>query len=137
LALKVDGSVKRSVTQALLEGFPLKGNRGMNWDRMEGEWKQRRGKAVHHWGKLMNDELAAIAGKYEELVGKLQERYGIAKEAANRQVKDFKKIIGQLKRSNSKLIQMQKALHRKETSDRKRIKAKSRPRTSRRAKIRT
>ena len=48
----------------------------MNWDRMEGEWKQRRGKAVHHWGKMMNDELAAIAGKYEELVGKLQEKYG-------------------------------------------------------------
>ena len=36
----------------------------MNWDRMEGGWKQRRGKAVHHWGKMMNDELAAIAGKY-------------------------------------------------------------------------
>ena len=41
----------------------------MNWDRMEGEWKQHRGRAVHHWGKVMNDELAAIAGKYEELVG--------------------------------------------------------------------
>lgn len=108
----------------------------MNWDRMEGEWKQRRGKAVHHWGKLMNDELAAIAGKYEELVGKLQERYGIAKEAANRQVKDFKKIIGQLKKSNSKLIQMQKSLQRKETSNRQRSKAKPRPRTSRKVKAR-
>ena len=44
----------------------------MNWDRVEGQWKQRRGKAAHHWGKLMNDELAAISGKYEQLVGKLQ-----------------------------------------------------------------
>jgi len=40
----------------------------MNWDRMEGEWKQRRGKAMHHWGKVMNDDLAAIAGKSEEFV---------------------------------------------------------------------
>ena len=52
----------------------------MNWDRVEGQWKQRRGKAVHHWGKLMNDELAATAGKHEQLVGTLQEKYGIAKK---------------------------------------------------------
>ena len=38
----------------------LKGTLAMNWDRLEGEWKQRRGKAVHHWGKVMNDELAAM-----------------------------------------------------------------------------
>jgi Uncharacterized protein conserved in bacteria len=63
----------------------------MNWDRVEGQWKQRRGKAVHHWGKLMNDELAAIAGKHEQLVGTLQEKYGIAKEEAKRQVDEFKK----------------------------------------------
>lgn len=52
----------------------------MNWDQVEGRWKQRRGKAVHQWGKVMNDELAAIAGKHEQLVGILQEKYGIAKE---------------------------------------------------------
>jgi uncharacterized protein YjbJ (UPF0337 family) len=79
----------------------------MNWDRMEGEWKQRRGKAVHHWGKMMNDELAAIAGKYEELVGKLQERYGIANEKSKHQVNDFKKIVVQLKRSNARLMSLQ------------------------------
>ena len=90
----------------------------MNWDRIEGQWKQRRGKAMHHWGKVMNDELAAIAGRYEDLVGKLQERYGIAEEEANQQVKDFKKTIGQLKRSNSKLIQLQKSLHNEETKKR-------------------
>jgi uncharacterized protein YjbJ (UPF0337 family) len=77
---------------------------------MEGEWKQRRGKAVHHWGTMMNDELAAIAGKYEELVGRLQERYGITEEEANKQVKDFKKTIGQLKKSNRQL--KQRMLHR-------------------------
>lgn len=97
----------------------------MNWDRLEGEWKQRRGKAVYHWGKVMNDELAAIAGKYEELVGRLQERYGIAKEEASQQVKVFKKTVDQLKKSNRQLIQLQKALHIKEQLKRKRPAARS------------
>jgi uncharacterized protein YjbJ (UPF0337 family) len=108
-----------------LEVIGEKGNRQMNWDRLEGEWKQRRGKAVHHWGKLMNDDLAAIAGKYEELVGKLQERYGIAKEESNQQVRDFKKAIGHLKKSNSRLIQLHKSLREKEVVKRKREKARS------------
>jgi uncharacterized protein YjbJ (UPF0337 family) len=85
----------------------------MNWDRMEGEWKQRRGIAMHHWGKVMNDDLAAIAGKYEEFVGRLQERYGIAREEANQQVRDFKKTIQQLKKSNSQLMRLQKSLRNK------------------------
>ena len=96
----------------------------MNWDRVEGQWKQRRGKAMHHWGKIMNDELAAIAGKYEDLVGRLQERYGIAKEEANQQVRDFKKTIGQLKRSNSKLIQLQRSLQRKERGGKMRARSR-------------
>ena len=88
----------------------------MNWDRMEGQWKQRRGKAMHHWDKVMNDELAAIAGKYEDLVGRLQERYGIAKEEANQQVKDFNKTVEELRKSNSKLLQLQKSLHKKQSA---------------------
>ena len=79
----------------------------MNWDRMEGEWKQRRGKAIHHWGKLMNDDLAAIAGRYEELVGKLQERYGIANERAHRHDGEFKRIVEELKKSNATLMKLQ------------------------------
>ncbi len=99
----------------------------MNWDRMEGEWKQRRGKAVHHWGKMMNDELAAIAGKYEELVGRLQENYGIANEQSRRQVDDFKKMVGQLKQANNKLIATQKALSKRRKVERKPVKSKSPP----------
>ncbi len=76
----------------------------MNWDRIEGQWKQRRGKAVHRWGKVMNDELAAIAGKHEQLVGILQEKYGVAKEEAKRQVNGFKKIVKELKKSNAALM---------------------------------
>ncbi|MCX6145105.1 MAG: CsbD family protein [Ignavibacteriales bacterium] len=81
----------------------------MNWDRVEGQWKQRRGSAVNHWGKVMNDELAAIAGKHEQLVGILQEKYGIAKEAARRQVAEFKK----LKKSNARLMRSQELMRAK------------------------
>jgi len=94
----------------------MKGNPHMNWDRLEGEWKQRRGKAVHHWGKMMNDELAAIAGKYEELVGRLQTRYGVAREEAERQVSEFKRMVEQLRKSNNKLIEAQKALTRQKNA---------------------
>lgn len=97
----------------------------MNWDRIEGEWKQRRGKAVHHWGKMMNDELAAIAGKYEELVGRLQSQYGIAREEAQRQVGEFKRMVEQLKQSNSKLIEAQKALSKRKNVPGKKVKAAS------------
>lgn len=82
----------------------------MNWDRIEGEWKQRRGKSVHHWGKVMNDDLAASAGKYEELVGRLQERYGIAKEATEQQVEELKDTIAQLRKSRDELTKLQKSL---------------------------
>ena len=91
---------------------------------------------MHHWGKVMNDELAAIAGKYEELVGRLQERYGIAKEQARGQVDEFKKTIEQLKKSNSKLIQLQKSLHNKEQSRRKPVRTGSASRKSKRVKSR-
>lgn len=93
----------------------------MNWDRVEGQWKQRRGKAVHHWGKIMNDELAAIAGKYEELVGKLQESYGIAKDEAGHHVKDYKIIVGQLKQANLKLVRLHKTLTKKRQSEKRRF----------------
>lgn len=83
---------------------------------------------MHHWGKVMNDDLAAIAGKYEELVGRLQQRYGIAKEETTKQVKGFKETIGKLKRSNSQLVQLHRVLHNKELVSRKRLASQSRVR---------
>lgn len=58
----------------------------MNWDRIEGNWKQLTGKAKVQWGKLTDDDLDVIAGKREQLSGKLQERYGIAKDEAEKQI---------------------------------------------------
>ena len=54
----------------------------MNTDRLEGNWKQFKGKIKEKWGKLTDDDLDVIAGKTEQLVGRVQERYGIAKEEA-------------------------------------------------------
>ena len=87
----------------------------MNWDRVEGQWKQRRGSAVNKWGKIMNDELAAIAGKHEQLVGVLQEKYGIAREDAKRQVSEFKKTINHLKKSNATLMKLQATLRKQKS----------------------
>jgi uncharacterized protein YjbJ (UPF0337 family) len=61
----------------------------MNWDRIEGKWKQSVGKVKEKWGKLTDDDLRVIAGKREQLVGKIQERYGIAKDAAEQQIDEF------------------------------------------------
>ena len=61
----------------------------MNWDQIEGKWKQFAGKAKEKWGKLTDDDLDVIRGKRDQLVGKIQERYGIAKEVAEHQVEEF------------------------------------------------
>jgi uncharacterized protein YjbJ (UPF0337 family) len=57
----------------------------MNWDQIEGKWKQLKGSAKQQWGKLTDDDLTRISGKKDELVGRIQERYGITKEEAQRQ----------------------------------------------------
>jgi uncharacterized protein YjbJ (UPF0337 family) len=61
----------------------------MNWDQIEGKWKQSMGKVKAKWGKLTDDDMTVINGKKEQLVGKIQERYGIAKDAAEKQVDEF------------------------------------------------
>ena len=61
----------------------------MDWNRVEGNWKQLRGRAKQQWGKLTDDDLAMVAGRREELAGKVQERYGIARDAARKQVDDW------------------------------------------------
>ena len=76
----------------------------------------------------MNDELAATAGKHEQLVGTLQEKYGIAKEEAKRQVHEFKKITEQLKKSNANLIRSQKSKKKKSSGISVKAKISSRKR---------
>jgi uncharacterized protein YjbJ (UPF0337 family) len=61
----------------------------MNWDQIEGNWKQYMGAAKTKWGKLTDDDLTVIAGKRTALAGKIQERYGLAKEAAHKELDEF------------------------------------------------
>ena len=61
----------------------------MNWDRIEGNWKQLKGKTLAQWGKLTDDDIDVIAGRRDQLAGKIQERYGILRDEANRQVSDW------------------------------------------------
>lgn len=61
----------------------------MNWDRIEGNWKQFKGRVQQQWGKLTDDDVAEINGKRVELVGKVQSRYGYAREKAEAEVEDF------------------------------------------------
>lgn len=58
----------------------------MNWDTIEGNWKQFAGKAREQWGKLTDDDWQVVGGKKDQLVGRLQERYGYAKDEAGRHV---------------------------------------------------
>ena len=63
----------------------------MDWNRIEGNWKQFKGTIKEQWGHLTDDDLDKIAGKREQLEGKIQERAGITKDAARKDVDDWLK----------------------------------------------
>lgn len=63
----------------------------MNWDQVEGKWKQFRGRVQEQWGKLTDDDLTRIEGNRDQLLGKIQERYGMAKDEVNRQLDEWER----------------------------------------------
>jgi uncharacterized protein YjbJ (UPF0337 family) len=63
----------------------------MNWDRIEGNWKQFTGKVKEKWGDLTDDDLARVNGNREQLEGVLQERYGYAKDKAKEEIDSWSK----------------------------------------------
>jgi len=65
----------------------------MNWDQIKGKWTQFTGKAREQWGNLTDNDLERAAGNRDQLVGVIQERYGIAKEEAEKQVDDWTKRL--------------------------------------------
>jgi uncharacterized protein YjbJ (UPF0337 family) len=65
----------------------------MNWDRIEGNWKEFKGKVQQKWGKLTQDDLDVIEGKRTELSGRLQQRYGVAKDEAERDIDNWLKNV--------------------------------------------
>jgi uncharacterized protein YjbJ (UPF0337 family) len=65
----------------------------MNWDQVEGNWKQFTGGLKMRWGKLTDNDLKVIAGRRDQLAGKLQERYGYTKEQAERELDSYVESI--------------------------------------------
>jgi uncharacterized protein YjbJ (UPF0337 family) len=65
----------------------------MNWDQIEGSWKQTMGKAREKWGKLTDNDLQQVAGKRDQLVGKLQKHYGIVRQEAQKQAEEWARSL--------------------------------------------
>ena len=73
----------------------------MNWERIEGNWKQFTGKAREKWGKLTDDDWKIVAGKKDQLVGKIQERYGIKREEAQKQADEWATALKEEQKTHS------------------------------------
>jgi uncharacterized protein YjbJ (UPF0337 family) len=65
----------------------------MDWNRIEGNWKQFKGRAKEKWGRLTDDDLDVVNGRQEQLEGKIQERYGLAKDQAKKDVETWFKSL--------------------------------------------
>lgn len=65
----------------------------MNWDQIEGKWTNFKGQVREKWGKLTDDDIDVIAGNRDKLRGKIQERYGLAKENAEEQLRKFEEQL--------------------------------------------
>jgi uncharacterized protein YjbJ (UPF0337 family) len=76
-----------------ITNIPNNWSETMNWDRVEGNWKEFKGKAQQKWGKLTNDDLDVIEGKRQELAGRLQQHYGVAQDEAERQIDTWLKSV--------------------------------------------
>jgi len=65
----------------------------MNWDTIQGKWKELKGKAKEKWGEFTDDDLDVIAGNRDQLVGLIQNRYGKAKEEAEKEVEEWRNSL--------------------------------------------
>lgn len=73
----------------------------MNWDQVEGKWKQFTGSARERWGKLTDDDMQTLTGQKDQLVGKIQERYGVAKEEAEKQADEWTRSLKESQQERS------------------------------------
>jgi uncharacterized protein YjbJ (UPF0337 family) len=70
----------------------------MNWDIVQGKWKQMMGSARERWGKLTDDDWQMINGQKDKLIGRIQERYGISKDEAEKQADEWSSALGETER---------------------------------------
>jgi uncharacterized protein YjbJ (UPF0337 family) len=83
----------------------------MNWDQVEGKWKQYKGEMKEKWGKLTDDDFDVINGRRQQLVGKIQERYGIARDEAEKQTDEFVKSLRDASDASSSKERARRAGH--------------------------
>jgi uncharacterized protein YjbJ (UPF0337 family) len=86
---KIDGNSWQSV--AVVTAMDAKSSRSvvMDWNRIEGNWKQAKGKVKEKWGQLTDDDLSQINGRRDQLEGRIQQRYGLAKDMVRKDVDDW------------------------------------------------
>lgn len=70
----------------------------MNWDQIEGKWETFKGQVRERWGKLTDDDMQTIKGKRGQLEGRLQERYGYARDRARDEVDNFMNSVSEGRR---------------------------------------
>jgi uncharacterized protein YjbJ (UPF0337 family) len=87
------GTFARNLGSHAISDIPDTRSEAMNWDRVEGNWKEFKGKVQQKWGKLSNDDLDVIEGKRKELAGRIQQRYGVAKDDAERAIDTWLKSV--------------------------------------------
>jgi uncharacterized protein YjbJ (UPF0337 family) len=76
----------------------------MNWDRIEGNWKQFKGNALQQWGKLTDDQLDVIAGKRDVLLGRIQEAYGISRDEGEKQLAAWQERLQEISQSSETTV---------------------------------
>jgi uncharacterized protein YjbJ (UPF0337 family) len=76
----------------------------MNWDRIEGNWKQFKGNALQQWGRLTDDQLDVIAGKRDVLLGRIQEAYGISRDEGEKQLAAWQARLQEISQSNEATV---------------------------------
>ena len=81
--------IARTIFRHVICEIPGQKEVNMDWNQVQGQWKQIKGKAKVKWGKLTDDEIDVIEGRRDQLIGTIQQRYGIKKEEAERQVDDW------------------------------------------------
>lgn len=86
---QITGSPKRQPCPSMLMNATRLEENTMNSDQLQGKWKQMKGSIREHWGKLTDEDVDIINGQTSQLVGKIQERYGVAKEEARSQVEEW------------------------------------------------
>jgi uncharacterized protein YjbJ (UPF0337 family) len=89
-----DAAARNDPRRRRLKAISLRRELTMDWNRVEGNWKQFKGVAKEKWGKLTDDDLNVIQGRREQLEGKLQQSYGFAKDQIRKDVDDWFGTLG-------------------------------------------